>query len=531
MDSMSDLGRERLWTHALLLMVTARFDGTVVAANPAWSTILGWPVDQIVGKKFLDLIHPDDRAETVAEAALMASGKQVPRYQNRYRTVNGDYRDIDWTAISDGQFIHALGRDNTDEIAHIKTLAQAKDAMREAQKMEAIGQFTGGVAHDFNNLLTVIRGSVDLLRRPNLSEDRRNRYIDAIADTSDRAARLTGQLLAFARRQALKPTIFDVLTSIGELASMLRTLAGSGIELAVPLPAEPLFVLADRSQLDTAIVNMAINARDAMMVKGRLSITARAVDNIPPRRTHAAVAGDFVAIIVTDTGSGISAENIARIFEPFFTTKGVGLGTGLGLSQVFGFAKQSGGDVHVESRVGEGSTFSLYLPRNRAADAVEPNVVAKAPGDGAGICVLVVEDNVGVGNFAATALRELGYDSVLAANGEQALAELARNCDRFHVVFSDVVMPGMTGVELGNRVRREYPDIAVILVSGFSDILARHGDHGFELLHKPYSIEQLSRVLRKAIAGLAAGRSAEYHPRRIEPGHSGASRPPSPPRR
>jgi len=155
----------------------------------------------------------------------------------------------------------------------------------------------------------------------------------------------------------------------------------------------------------------------------------------------------------------------------------------------------------------------------------------KRPATGPDIYVLVVDDNVGVGNFAAMALRELGYDSVLTANGEQALAELARNCDRFRVVFSDVVMPGMTGVELGNRVRREYPDIAVILVSGFSDILARHGDHGFELLHKPYSIEQLSRVLRKAIAGLAAGRSAEYQPRRIEPGHSGASRPPSPPRR
>jgi len=332
-------------------------------------------------------------------------------------------------------------------------------------------------------------------------------------------------------RQPLKPEVFDVDTSIGELASMIRTLAGSGIELAMRLPAEPLFVLADRSQLDTAIVNMAINARDAMVNKGRLTITARAVDRIPPRQTHAAVAGDFVAIIVTDTGSGISAENIARIFEPFFTAKGVGLGTALGLSQVFGFAKQSGGDLRVETQVGEGSTFSLYLPRAGGADAVEADAIAETPGDGAGICVLVVEDNVGVGDFAATALRERGYDSVLAGNGEQALAELARNRDRFHVVFSDVVMPGMTGVELGNRVRREYPNVAMILVGGFSDILAQPGDHGFELLHKPYSIERLSRVLRKAIAWQAGGRSAELHHQRTEQGHSGASRPPSPPRR
>ncbi len=500
MDQMTELGRERLWTHARLLMLTADFDGTIVAANPAWTAILGWPVEQIVGKSFFDLIHPDDLERTVAEAASLREGSQVPKFQNRYRTLDGKYRDIDWTAVSDGQSIHALGRDNSNEAAHGEALAQAEEAMRQAQKMEAFGQFTGGVAHDFNNLLTVIKGSVELLRRRDLSDERRNRYVEAIGDTADRAARLTGQLLAFARRQALRPEVFDVGASIGELAGMVPTLIGSSVELGVQLPPEKLFVLADRSQLDTAVINMAINARDAMGGRGRLTIAASAVSGIPARRAHPEVVGDFVAITVTDTGSGISDANISRIFEPFFTTKEVGEGTGLGLSQVFGFVKQSGGDISVESHVDEGATFTLYLPRTSGADEAETPASAEAPSDGDGVCVLVVEDNASVGDFAATALRELGYDSVLARDAEQALSELGRDCNRFHVVFSDVVMPGMTGIELGERIRRDYPEIPVILASGYSHVLARNGSYGFELLHKPYSIEQLSRVLRKAIA-------------------------------
>ncbi len=506
MDSMTELGRERLWTHARALMLTASFDGTIVAANPAWTTILGWPVDQIVGRSLFDLLHPDDRERTLAAVGEMGGGAQMPKFENRYRTAGGDYRDIDWTAVSDGDFIYALGRDETDEKAHADALQDAESGMRQAQKMEAIGQLTGGVAHDFNNLLTVITGSVELLRRPGLTEERRGRYIDAIGDTAARATKLTGQLLAFARRQALKPELFDIGASVAEVATIVRTLIGSRVEFVLKLPAEPLHVMADRSQLDTAIVNMAINARDAMDGAGRLTIAAGAVSGVPARRAHEAVAGDFVAVTVTDTGAGIGDDDIARIFEPFFTTKQVGHGTGLGLSQVIGFAKQSGGDVHVESRRGEGAVFTLNRPRAvgpRAAPAGE----LRGAVDGIGVCVLVVEDNASVGDFATLALRELGYDSVLAVDAAGALEELKKGCDRFHVVFSDVVMPGMSGVELGERVRRDHPDIPVILTSGYSHVLAENGAHGFELLHKPYSIEQLSRVLRKAIAWQAAKRA------------------------
>ncbi|MFK5595682.1 ATP-binding protein [Methylobacterium sp. HMF5984] len=378
-----------------------------------------------------------------------------------------------------------------------RELMAAEEALRQSQKLEAIGQLTGGVAHDFNNLLTVIKSSTDLLKRPDLAAERRDRYVAAISDTVDRAAKLTGQLLAFARRQALKPEVFAACDSVRSLSDMVGTLTGSRIEIVTDLPERTCFVHADPSQFDTALVNMAVNARDAMDGEGRLDIRVRAVEAMPAIRTHAAIPGAFVAVSIRDTGSGIPEERLERIFEPFFTTKGVGQGTGLGLSQVFGFAKQSGGEVTVESEVGRGTTFTLYLPQvaeeTRAPDTGEPEPLM----DGHGTCVLVVEDNADVGTFAVQTLTDLGYVPVLAGNAEEALAELARDADRFDVVFTDVVMPGMNGIDLAHRIREEHHDLPVLLASGYSHVLARNGTYGFELLHKPYSVEQLSRLLRK----------------------------------
>jgi PAS domain S-box-containing protein len=377
----------------------------------------------------------------------------------------------------------------------------AQDALRQAQKMEAIGQLTGGVAHDFNNLLTVIRGSVDLLRRPDLPDAKRLRYIEAIGTTADRAAKLTGQLLAFARRQALTPELFDVGESLSEVTGIVRTLIGSRVQLHFAPPPDPIFAVADKGQFDTAIVNMAINARDAMGAEGTLRFDTSAVSGIPATRGHPPVAGDYIAVAVTDTGTGIDPDAVDRIFEPFFTTKKVGEGTGLGLSQVIGFAKQSGGDIHVRSIPGQGTTFTMYLPRasQEAAGATSTEEVASRS-EGGGACVLVVEDNEQVGAFATQALQELGYASVLAVDAAQALAELAARRDQYQIVFSDVVMPGMNGIELATEVRRLYPDVPVVLTSGYSHVLAQTGTHGFELLHKPYSVEQLSRVLLKSMA-------------------------------
>ena len=375
---------------------------------------------------------------------------------------------------------------------------EAEEALKHGQRLEALGQLTGGVAHDFNNLLTVIRASVDLLRRPHLPEERRLRYVDAISDTVDRAAKLTAQLLAFARRQTLKPEVFDVGQCVQTLSEMIGTLTGTPIEIVTHLPEQPCFINADAGQFETALINMAANARDAMGGEGRLTIAVSAVAELPgsaadPKNPHG-----YVAVSVDDTGVGIPQDRFGRIFEPFFTTKEVGQGTGLGLSQVFGFAKQSGGEVVVASEMGKGSTFTLYLPRV-SGDRLPQQVPAEGapPVGGLGISVLVVEDNVEVGTFATDALTELGYATTLVGNAMDALAELTRNDGRFDVVFSDVVMPGMTGIDLAKEIRRRHFDLPVVLTSGYSHVLSQNGSFGFELLQKPYSIEQLAGALHK----------------------------------
>ena len=278
-----------------------------------------------------------------------------------------------------------------------------------------------------------------------------------------------------------------------------------------PSNEEPLYIDADAGQFETALINIAVNARDAMQGVGRLTIKVREADALPNAEPVPETSG-FVAVSVTDTGTGIPADQFEHIFEPFYTTKQVGQGTGLGLSQVFGFAKQSGGEVDVESTVGEGSTFTLYLPRV-AGDGAVPIVMARDGPvvDGHGMSVLVVEDNRDVGQFATDALAELGYGTVLKSSAADALAELAQYAARYDVVFSDVVMPGMTGIEMAQEIRRLYADLPVVLTSGYSHVLAQNGTFGFELLQKPYSIEQLSRVLSKVGQWRRGQRSAALH--------------------
>jgi PAS domain S-box-containing protein len=514
------------------LCFTADADGSVTWYNQRWYEYTAATPEQMAGWGWQSVHDPAVLPEVLERWASAIATGELFEMVFPLRAADGSYRPfltrvqplrntagevVRWfgtnTDISAQQAAEEALRKLADELEErveqrTREREQAQDALRQAQKMEAIGQLTGGVAHDFNNLLTVIRGSVDLLRRDGLSEDKRRRYVDAIGSTADRAAKLTGQLLAFARRQALTPEPFDAGESLEDVAGIVRTLTGSRVELELELPSEPVWAVTDRGQFDTAIVNMAINARDAMGGEGRLVIRLASVSGIPAIRGHASVAGDFAAVTISDTGSGIAEEDVGRIFEPFFTTKEVGSGTGLGLSQVIGFAKQSGGDVQVTSRPGEGATFTLYLPRARTED----RTVAAAPpalADGGGLCVLLVEDNEQVGAFATQALRELGYDSVHATDAERALAELERDRTRFHIVFSDVVMPGMNGIELGHEVRRRFPGVPVVLTSGYSQVLALNGSHGFELLHKPYSVEQLSRVLRAASAD--GGRGAAAH--------------------
>ncbi len=395
----------------------------------------------------------------------------------------------------------ALAASLEEQVAdRTNALVTAQDALRQSQKMEAIGQLTGGVAHDFNNLLTIVRSSVDLLRQPTLTDARRERYLGAISDTVDRAARLTGQLLAFARRSALQPTVFDANDAIAALGDIVRTLAGSRIEVVLRSGDRPAYVDVDPNQFDTAIVNIAANARDAMAGEGRLTISVDRIDAIPATAMQPSVPGGYVAVSIADTGSGIDDDTLARIFEPFFTTKGLGKGTGLGLSQVFGFAKQSGGEIRATSVPGD-TVFTLYLPNVAAPEAIAPTTRdADGAVAGDGLRVLVVEDNADVGSTTCQALEAIGFVTTSAGHGQAAIDRIEATPDAFDIVFSDVVMPGIGGLELGAYIRERWPDLPVLLTSGYSDVIARHGTMGFELLHKPYTIALLAAALRR-IAG------------------------------
>lgn len=387
------------------------------------------------------------------------------------------------------------------EAVDITERRRGEEALRQSQKMEAIGQLTGGVAHDFNNLLTIIRSATDFLRRRELPEERRRRYVDAISDTVERASKLTAQLLAFARRQPLKPQIFNVGSQVEGVAQLVRPLVGGRIEIVVEIDDADCFTVADIAQFETALINLAINARDAMDGEGCLTIAVRKVQGIPSLRAHLARSGDYVAISVADTGSGIAAKHLDSIFEPFFTTKEVGKGTGLGLSQAFGFAKQSEGDIAVTSTPGQGATFTIYLPQAQspAAEKGAASLTSESATTGRGYRVLVVEDNDDVGQFSTELLEDLGYVVRRVANANAALAILGENEFAVDLVFSDVIMPGMNGVELAGIIRERYPGLPVVLTSGYSNVLAESAHRGFELIQKPYSVESLSRILRKAI--------------------------------
>jgi PAS domain S-box-containing protein len=491
-------------------------EGNITNWNAGAEAIKGYAADDIIGQHFSLFYTPEDR-EAGAPARALATALREGKFSGEAQRVrkNGErfWASVLIDPIRDdaGQLLGfaKVTRDITEKRRAEEELERSREALVQAQKMEAIGRLTGGVAHDFNNLLTVIRASADFLRRPNVSEEKRARYVEAIAETAERAATLTGQLLAFARRQPLQPEIFDVCVRLRGLQRIIGSMIGSSVTIQNDLPETEHVVEADPTQFDTAVLNMVINARDAMPRGGTIRIGARIVDGVPAVRGHAAASGAFVAVDISDDGSGMSPETLQKIFEPFFTTKPVDKGTGLGLSQVYGFAKQSRGEIDAASQLDVGTTFTLYLPSAAgqvttvAASAAQPANMSNAPRRR----VLLVEDNEGVGKFAAGLLKELGQAVTWVGDGQAALKALNNDPEGFDLVFTDVVMPGINGLELAQLIQQQRPDLQIVLTSGYSHVIAEQGAQGFPLVRKPYSIDSLLAILA---SGRDSGRVEPY---------------------
>ncbi|MDC7831076.1 MULTISPECIES: ATP-binding response regulator [Pseudomonas] len=490
--------RDQLWAYSHDLIGIADSRGIWVSINPAWTRTLGWAVDEIIGKTSEWLEHPEDRQRTRQEIAQLAAGAASFNFENRFRTRSDSYRTLSWTAVPEGGLLYCVARDVTVERERALELEQARDALRQSQKMEAIGQLTGGIAHDFNNLLTAITGSLELLQRHlNGEQPRAERYIGIAIASAQRAAALTQRLLSFGRRQALDLQPVDVNRLVTGMETLIQRTLNENIRLQLQLDAATWSTCSDANQLENALLNLCINARDAMPQGGQLVITTRNLRDPRLLMLPERLSGDYVELAVEDTGSGIPAAVLERVFEPFFTTKPQGKGTGLGLSMVYGFIKQSGGYIDLHSEEGRGTRVSLLFPRHQgvASEAV-PEEVALQPGRGER--VLVVEDEPGVRLLIVEVLKDLGYTALQAEDAPTALALLERE-PQLDLVVSDVGLPGLNGRELVEEIRRQRPGIAVLLVTGYAEEamdVQRFLGQGMQLLQKPFAIEVLSERIQ-----------------------------------
>ena len=496
--------RDRMWRLSTDVMLVAGFDAHVVAVNPAWTTLFGWQADELIGRDFLSLIHPDDIDSTLAEVAKLESGETTLRFVNRYRHREGHYLWLSWTAVPDARFIHAVGRDITAEREQAEALARTEEALRQAQKMEAVGQLTGGIAHDFNNMLTGVIGSLDLIQRnlANGRPERVERYIDAATTSAQRAAALTARLLAFGRRQSLDLQPTDVNMLVSGMEDLLQRTLGEQIALEAHLATNAWAACTDANQLESALLNLCINARDAMPDGGKLTIDTRN-EHLDERyaREHAEVdPGDYVALSVSDTGVGMSAATLEKVFEPFFTTKPVGQGTGLGLSMIYGFARQSGGHVRIYSKLGQGTTIKLYVPRYRGEVEVGSEAESQVP-LGCGETVMIVEDDPSVRLIVLEVLEELGYNAIEATDARHAIPIL-QSGKRIDLLVSDVGLPGMNGRQLAEVARETRPELRVLFITGYAQNAAVRGgflDHGMDMMTKPFAIDALATKIRQML--------------------------------
>jgi signal transduction histidine kinase len=408
-----------------------------------------------------------------------------------------------------GRRLAAIERSNAQLKEEVEQRHAAQSQVRQLQKMEAVGQLTGGIAHDFNNMLAIVIGSLDIARRrltgtehPKLAQ-----CLDNASEGAERAATLTARLLAFSRQQPLEPKVLNANTLVGGMSEMLRRTLGERVEVETVLAGGLWRVSADPAQIESALVNLAVNARDAMPDGGKLTIeTANAELDERYAKAHDEVtAGQYVMLSVTDTGTGMPPDVIERAFEPFYTTKGVGRGTGLGLSQVFGFIKQSKGHLKIYSEIGRGTTVKIYLPRFIGEEQTLGVTPSKAnlPRGRTDEIILVVEDEPKVRHMSVDALRDLGYTVVQASDGNQALEQLALQ-PRIDLLFTDIIMPGMTGRQLADRATSDNPKLKVLYTTGYTrNAIVHNGvvDYGVSFLAKPFSIDALARKIREVLDG------------------------------
>ncbi|MBU1329789.1 MAG: response regulator [Gammaproteobacteria bacterium] len=511
--------RDRTWELSRELLAVMRFDMVPSALNPAWEETLGWSRKELSAGPLWELVHPDDLQATRREAASIASGHVSTRFVNRMRHANGNYHWLSWTVVPDDGLMYAAVRDITSERAVVDELAatnrrlleqieereRVEATLQQMQRLEAVGQLTAGVAHDFNNLLTVILTSTSFvgrdIERGNL--DRARERLQNITDAGERGAKLTGQLLAFSRRQRLAPEAVDLNETLAGMRELLQSTLGGSVWIETQTAEQLWRARVDPTQIELIVLNLAINARDAMAVGGTLRlITANEVVEQSPQRPEDPEPGHYVVLSVQDTGSGMSEQVLAKAFEPFFTTKDVGKGSGLGLAQVFGFAKQSGGGARIHTELGVGTTVKVYLPSIGADDQppVEaPSLSCASAAPGLQRTILLVDDDPGVREVTAAMLDALGYQVQQADSGPAALAQISEEVD---LLLADFAMPGMNGAQLARAVRERYPRLPVVFVTGYAELGGLDANEAL-IVQKPYRGDELAQKLQAALATAA----------------------------
>ena len=482
--------------------------GYFVTSNPAWMTVLGWTEAEVASMSIFELLHPDDVERTRGGFNLTQQGQPAIRFPNRYRCKDGSYRWISWVGVPDGGMVYCSGRDITEEREQAEALERAQDALRQSHKMEAVGQLTGGLAHDFNNLLAAISGSLEVIQM-RIAQGRAgeiDRFMMAAKGAVRRAAALTHRLLAFSRRQTLDPKPTDANRLVADMEELVRRTIGPGIQLSVAGASGLWSTLVDPNQLENALLNLCLNARDAMPDGGRLTIaTANETLDEPGARERDLAPGHYVSVSVPDTGVGMPPDVAAKAFDPVFTTKPLGAGTGLGLSMTYGFARQSGGQVRIHSQPGLGTTMRLYLPRHDV-DASQEALAADAesPGNaGVGEVVLVIDDEPTIRMLVVEVLRESGYVAVEAFDAQSALRAL-ESLSRIDLLITDVGLPGgLNGRQIADAARVKRPDLKVLFITGYAENAALGSsilERGMSVVTKPFAIDALSRKIAEMMA-------------------------------